>query len=111
MARHTPATWIMVISLCVVPGVCAGPVSAQEATPVLPIPLLAQKGAATAYATPLRGINVDGRLDDWPGSMVRHYVLNNGEPYGPTGLAGADLTTSPNLSPYTDRKSYLRSAR
>jgi hypothetical protein len=64
MARHTPATWIMVTALWVASGLGAGPAYAQEAGPVPPIPLLAQRGAATAYAAPLRGITVDGRLDD-----------------------------------------------
>ncbi len=70
---------------------------------VPPIPELAQKGAATAYAAPLSGIRIDGKLDEWPKDMVHYYILNNRIPfanYGENGLAGADLTTSPNLSPY-----------
>jgi len=93
----------MVTALWITPGLGAVPVSAQEAGSVPPIPLLAQRGAATAYAAPPRGITVDGRLEDWPETMVRYFVLNNrvpGEPYGPNGLTGADLTTSLNLSPY-----------
>ncbi len=76
---------------------------AVNAVIVPPIPALAQKGAATAYAAPLSGIRIDGKLDDWPRDLVHYYILNHSVPlanYGENGLAGADLTTSPNLSPY-----------
>jgi len=53
----------------------------------------------TAYAIPLEGITIDGKLDDWPEGMIQYPILNQGQAYGPTDIDGADLTTSPDLSP------------
>ena len=33
-------------------------------------PLCAHNGDQTAYAIPLSGITIDGRLDDWPDEMA-----------------------------------------
>ena len=71
------------------------------------VPKKAQKGAATAIAIPLKDIEIDGKLDDWPTkSMVKHYILNlatdpksfNG--YDRTSLVGVDLSASADLSAY-----------
>ena len=52
-----------------------------------------------AFAIPISGITIDGKLDDWPKDMFSYPILNNGRFYGPTDLDDADLTTSPDLSP------------
>jgi len=36
----------------------------------------------TAYAIPLQGITIDGKLDDWPENMNRYPLLNSGKGYG-----------------------------
>ena len=53
----------------------------------------------TAYAIPLSGITIDGKLGDWPKDMIFYPILNNGKFYGPTDIDNADLTKSPDLSP------------
>ena len=58
-----------------------------------------QTEAATAYARPLKGITIDGKLDDWPKDMVRYPVCTGFRVYGPTDVDLADLTTSKDLSP------------
>ena len=59
----------------------------------------AHHGGATAYAIPLEGITIDGKLDDWPEDMIRYPILNNRLAYGTTDIEFADLTTSLDLSP------------
>src|SRR5687767_8191914 len=54
--------------------------------------------AVTAYAPPLDGIKIDGKLDDWPKDAVRYPVLTIYGVYGPTDLDDADLLVSPDLS-------------
>ncbi|MFC1508648.1 sugar-binding protein [Candidatus Omnitrophota bacterium] len=39
----------------------------------------AHQGGYTAYAIPLKGITIDGRLDDWPENIPRYPLLNSGE--------------------------------
>ena len=39
----------------------------------------AHQGGYTAYAIPLKGITIDGRLDDWPENITRYPILNSGE--------------------------------
>ncbi len=55
--------------------------------------------AETAYAIPLTGITIDGKLGDWPKDMINYPIVNNGRFYGPTDIDDADLVTSPDLSP------------
>lgn len=52
-------------------------------------------------APALSGIAIDGDLSDWPSTIARHPIDNLQilpPYYGPNGLEGADLTTSPDLS-------------
>ena len=53
----------------------------------------------TAYAIPLKGIKIDGNLDDWPEDMIRYPILKNWQAYGPTDIDNADLTASADLTP------------
>lgn len=49
----------------------------------------------------MTGITIDGDLKDWPPAMPRHPIRNPHilpPNYGYNGLAGADLSTSPDLS-------------
>ncbi|HLH27608.1 MAG TPA: sigma-70 family RNA polymerase sigma factor, partial [Acidimicrobiales bacterium] len=67
-------------------------------------PALEPTCSSSAYAPPLSGITLDGRLDDWPPTLARHLIdkLLAAEPSGQLGdggLANADLSTSPDLSP------------
>ncbi|MCE5250490.1 M56 family metallopeptidase [bacterium] len=55
---------------------------------------------ATAYAVPLYGITIDGRLEDWPPNMTRYPILNYGKTYGPTDIDYEDLSKSSDLSPH-----------
>lgn len=64
----------------------------------LPKPAAAQPDASFAIAAPLRGITIDGSLDDWPKGMERHPILHHGQAYGPTDIDTADLTSSPDLT-------------
>jgi len=59
----------------------------------------AHGGGTTAYAVPLRSIQIDGDLSDWPEGMIHYPVIDNGYFYGPTDIDRADLRTSPDLSP------------
>jgi hypothetical protein len=59
----------------------------------------AHHGEATAFAVPLTGIQIDGKLDDWPEGMVEYPILNHGQVYGPTDIDAEDLTASGDLSP------------
>ena len=59
----------------------------------------AHHGAATAFAAPLTGIQIDGKLDDWPEEMVEYPILNHRQVYGPTDIDAEDLTASADLSP------------
>ncbi len=56
--------------------------------------------SAVAYAPPLAGITIDGRLDDWPVAIARYSIdkllTTNG--VGTGGLAGTNLSTSADLS-------------
>jgi hypothetical protein len=57
-------------------------------------------GSATAYAIPVRGIQIDGRLGDWPADMIEYPVLQHGPMYGgQPDILGQDLSTSVDLSP------------
>ena len=52
-------------------------------------------------AVPLKGINVDGDLSDWPEDMKKHLVgLSASEFYQRTDIYSADLSTSADLSPH-----------
>ena len=59
----------------------------------------AHNSGATAYAIPLTGIQIDGKLDDWSEEMIRYPILNHRRVYGRTDIDHADLTTSADLSP------------
>ena len=59
----------------------------------------AHNGGATAYAIPLEGITIDGKLDDWPVDMIWYPILNHGQVYGETDIEDADLTASDDLTP------------
>ncbi|MCE5252336.1 redoxin domain-containing protein [bacterium] len=59
----------------------------------------AQPGTTTACAIPLKGITIDGKLNDWPDGMVRYPILHHGQAYGTTDIDNADLTSSADLSP------------
>ena len=55
---------------------------------------------ASVEAPALTGIAIDGNLEDWPAAMPRYAIKNvHNLPtyYGYNGLAGADLSTSPDL--------------
>lgn len=54
---------------------------------------------AAAFAAPLDGITIDGRIDDWPKNIIRYPIRNHGKAYGPSDIDTADLDTSPDLSP------------
>ena len=53
----------------------------------------------TAFAVPLSGITVDGKLDDWPDGMPVYTPRENTNVYGSTDLSGTDLDTSADFSP------------
>jgi len=57
------------------------------------------KTPETAYAIPLKGIKIDGNLDDWPEDMIRYPILKNWQASGPTDIDNADLTASADLTP------------
>jgi len=59
----------------------------------------ARKEPARAIAMPLKNIVIDGKLDDWPGNLEKHWMLNHGQAYGTTDIDSADLKTSLDLSP------------
>lgn len=59
----------------------------------------AHHGEATAFAVSLTGIQIDGKLDDWPEGMVEYPILNHRQVYGPTDIDVEDLTASADLSP------------
>ena len=52
-----------------------------------------------AFAAPLSGITIDGRLDDWPGGLPVYKLREMAAVYGPTDVDGTDLDTSTDLSP------------
>ena len=54
---------------------------------------------AVAYAVPLEGIRIDGKLDDWPKGLVRYPIRNHDRAYGSSDLDDADLDSSDDLSP------------
>ena len=54
--------------------------------------------AAVAYAVPLKGIVIDGKLDDWPKDMIRYPLMNNWDPYGHTDVGGQLLRDNPDLT-------------
>ena len=79
----------------------------KRAKRIAKVPTKAHKGAATAIAIPLKDIEIDGKLDDWPTkSMVKHYILNLATDrksfggYDVKSLVDVDLSTSPDLSAY-----------
>jgi hypothetical protein len=51
-------------------------------------------------AVPLRGITIDGKLDDWPAQMEEHPILHHKQVYGSTDIDDEDLTISSDLSPH-----------
>ena len=53
----------------------------------------------TAFAVPLSGITVDGRLDDWPADMPVYPVREITDAYGSTDLTDTDLDESLDFSP------------
>lgn len=53
----------------------------------------------TAFAVPLSGITIDGRIEDWPGDMAVYTPRENTNVYGATDLSGTDLDTSADFSP------------
>ncbi len=53
----------------------------------------------TAFAVPLSGITVDGRLDDWPADMPVYRVREITDAYGSTDLTDTDLDSSLDFSP------------
>ena len=53
----------------------------------------------TAFAVPLTGITVDGRLDDWPADMPVYRPREITGAYGSTDLTGTDLDESADFSP------------
>ena len=53
----------------------------------------------TAFAVPLSGITVDGKLDDWPDGMAVFTPRENTDVYGATDLSGTDLDASSDFSP------------
>ncbi|MBT4502726.1 MAG: hypothetical protein HOC74_33650 [Gemmatimonadetes bacterium] len=59
----------------------------------------AHHGGAMAFAIPLTGIQIDGKLGDWPEEMVEYPILNHQQAYGPTDIDAEDLTASADLSP------------
>lgn len=62
-------------------------------------PAADERDRPTATAAALRGVRVDGDLGDWPRQWTEHPVVTNGHAYGETDIDGADLLTSPDLSP------------
>ena len=70
-----------------------------EGTLCVPLLSSAQTESACAIAVPLKGITIDGKLDDWPAGLEKHWILHNGQVYGPTDIDDADLKTSADLSP------------
>ena len=59
----------------------------------------AQTDEPFAIAAPLKNIVIDGKLDDWPAGLEKHWILHHGQAYGPTDIDTADLKTSADLSP------------
>ena len=53
----------------------------------------------TAFAIPMSGITIDGRLGDWPHNMPSYPVRQDFNAYGSTDLAGTDLDASADFSP------------
>ncbi len=53
----------------------------------------------TAFAVPVSGITVDGRLDDWPADMPVYRPREITGAYGSTDLTGTDLDESADFSP------------
>ncbi len=67
-------------------------------------PATASEGAEppvgrTAFAVPVSGITVDGRLDDWPADMPVYRPREITGAYGSTDLTGTDLDESADFSP------------
>ena len=73
--------------------ICLGAVA------LLAAPADSYNAETTAYAIPLTGIRIDGKLDDWPEGMIWYSILSHGQRYGPTDIDNADLTTSADLTP------------
>ena len=55
------------------------------------------KTAAVAYAMPLDGITLDGKIDVWPQTFPRYELVRPYHPYGPSDLVG-ELHESRDLS-------------
>ena len=61
----------------------------------LSIPASGHKGKQTAYAIPLDGITIDGRLDDWPERMAVYPIAVSQSDFGFEPPEGpADLKAS-----------------
>ena len=89
-ARAARAVFAAALAGCAGMGAAS---SGQEATTAgTPI-------GRTAFAIPLSGITIDGKLDDWPDDMVAYLPRLNTNVYGSTDLSGTDLDASTDFSP------------
>ncbi|WP_074307311.1 sigma-70 family RNA polymerase sigma factor [Singulisphaera sp. GP187] len=82
-----------------VPLVIARPESkTPPSAPGAVSPVIANRGSV-AVGYPLENIEIDGGLADWPKDRIRYPVQKLFEGTGFADLGGADLATSPDLSP------------
>jgi len=63
-----------------------------------PTAVLSHNGGITVTAVLVKGIVVDGQLDDWPSEIEWHLLSLNSKAYGPTDLDAQDLRISSDLA-------------
>jgi RNA polymerase sigma factor (sigma-70 family) len=111
VASHPRLAVASVLMVCSLAAVGAGVIAGRrsEAAPPLPPPPLADtdrltptsrgESGAIAHAVPIKGIEIDGRLDDWPAEIERLPIRNlrNYSGYSLNGLDKVDMDDNSNL--------------